>query len=134
MRIYVTHWSAKKNDALKGTGMCVAPDRLYTARPTKRFIETCKERHVRWAIFSDNYGVWFPEVEHGWYDKDPSHVRESEFARLLEDFDAKLEPFGEIWFYYNPGRFHRLYRRLLIKVKLRDRIHLFSHLYEIGRG
>ncbi len=108
------------------------PDRLYTATPTKRFMETCKKCRVHWAIFSDKYGVWFPDIKHEWYEKDPSRVSEAEFARLLDDFDAKLERFDEIWFYHNPGRFHPLYKRLLSQTKLRDRIHMFSHLGEIG--
>ena len=132
MRICITHCCAKKDDALKGGGMRDGPDRLYTATPTKRFMETCKKCRVHWAIFSDKYGVWFPDIKHEWYEKDPSRVSEAEFARLLDDFDAKLERFDEIWFYHNPGRFHPLYKRLLSQTKLRDRIHMFSHLGEIG--
>lgn len=96
-------------------------------------METCKERSVVWAVFSDKYGVWFCDVEHEWYEKDPDSVSEEEFIRLLHDFDTKLEGFAEIWFYYNPGRFHPLYARLLEETKLRDKIRKFSHLMQIGK-
>jgi hypothetical protein len=38
----------------------------------------CKCNNVNWAIFSENFGVWFPHVEHEWYEKDPDTVTESE--------------------------------------------------------
>ncbi|RLI76514.1 hypothetical protein DRP04_12570 [Archaeoglobales archaeon] len=59
-RIYITHCSAKKDDCLRGTGIKVTPDKLYTATPLQRFVERCKEKGVEWAIFSDKYGVVFP--------------------------------------------------------------------------
>ena len=130
-RIYLTHCSKKKDDSLKGTGRKVTPDRLYTAAPIQRFIKRCKEKGVEWAIFSDKYGVVFPDQKIEWYDKPPSKVTEQEFRRLLNDFDQKLAPYDEIWFYHNPGRFHPLYRRLLTETKLRDRIRLFTHLKDI---
>src|SRR6266567_8832501 len=86
-RIYFTHCSAKK---AKSTTAAVLPEALYTAKPTQRFIQRCKVMHVRWAIFSDLYGVWFPDINHEWYEKDPDIVTELEFSVLLRDFDAKL--------------------------------------------
>jgi hypothetical protein len=86
MRIYVTHCSAKKDDSLKGTGKRVTPDKLYTSTPIRRFMEKCKEKRVKWAIFSDLHGIWFPNVEHEWYDKDSSKVTDAELAQLVEDF------------------------------------------------
>lgn len=106
MKIYLTHCSAKKDDSLKNSGRKVPPDKLYTATPTQRFMNKCKETHVNWAIFSDLYGVWFPDIEHKWYEKDPNTVTEKEFYQLLDDFNRKLQRYEEIWFYYNPGRFH----------------------------
>jgi hypothetical protein len=50
---------------------------------------------------------------HEWYDKNPSRVTEDEFGELINQFDRSLAQFDEIYFYYNPGRFHNLYRRLL---------------------
>jgi len=46
--------------------------------------------------FSDRYGVWFPQVRHEWYEKDPDTVTESEFSALLRDFDEKLAGYSEI--------------------------------------
>ncbi|MFZ0914019.1 MAG: hypothetical protein WBQ76_01365 [Candidatus Korobacteraceae bacterium] len=127
-RIFLTHCSAKK---ATDTGTAVAPDLLYTATPTQRFIRRCKDVNVSWAIFSDLYGVWFPDVRHRWYEKDPSTVTESEFSALLRDFDAKLSTYSEIYFYCNPGRFHPLYRRLLQESALKARIALITHLWDI---
>ncbi|GBC68340.1 hypothetical protein HRbin01_00019 [archaeon HR01] len=95
-RIYITHCSAKKDDSLKNTGKNVTPDKLYTATSTQRFMKKCKEKHVEWAIFSDLYGVWFPNVENEWYEKDPNTVTEEEFRKLLKDFDEKLAAYDEI--------------------------------------
>ena len=86
---------------------------------------------MNWAIFSDLYGVWFPNVEHEWYEKDPDTVTEEEFQNLLDDFDDKLQEYDEVWFYYNPGRFHSLYKRLLQEMRLRDRVRRFTHVTEI---
>jgi len=130
-RIYMTHCCAKKDDSLRYTGRRVPPDRLYMATPTQRFMDRCKEKQVNWAIFSDLYGVWFPDVEHEWYEKDPDTVTEEEFENLLDDFDDKLQKYDEIWFYYNPGRFHSLYERLLQETGLRDRVTRFTHIREI---
>jgi hypothetical protein len=90
MRIYMTHCSAKKKDSLKDTSEKVFPDELYTAEPTQRFMNRCKEMSVKWAIFSDLYGVWFPDVKHEWYEKSPGKITEDEFAHLLTDFEDKL--------------------------------------------
>ena len=126
MRIYITHCSKKKDDSLKNTGEKVPPDRLYTATPTKRFMQRCKDEGVKWAIFSDKYGVWFPNIKNEWYEKDPGKVTEQEFKNLLNDFDQKLRHFDEIWFYYNPSRFHPLYKRLLQETRLRNKVREFS--------
>ncbi len=132
MRIFVTHCSAKKDNSLKNTGKKVTPDKLYTATPTQRFMKKCLKSKVNWAIFSDYYGVWFPDLEHEWYEKSPETVTEQEFMNLVDDFDDKLKHHDEIWFYHNPGRFHPLYKRLLQETKLRERIKQFSHIKEIG--
>jgi len=131
MRIYVTHCSAKKDNSLKGTGEKVTPDILYTATPLQRFMSRCKEKKVGWAIFSDKYGVWFPNEEHEWYEKDPDMVTEKEFKNLVRDFEEKLGDHYEIYFYHNPGRFHLLYRRLLKEIQIKGKVILFSHLDEI---
>jgi len=131
MRIYITHCSAKKDYSLKNSGVKVTPDKLYTATPIQRFMRKCKKKNVNWTIFSDLYGIWFPNIKHKWYEKDPDTVTEQEFKNLVNDFDKKLQDYDEIWFYYNPGRFHHLYKRLLQETKLKDRIKLFTHLRKI---
>jgi hypothetical protein len=131
MRIYLTHCSAKKDESLKGTGRKVTPDSLYIATPTQRFMRRCMEKEVHWAIFSDLYGVWFSDVRREWYEKDPNKVTSEEFGSLLKNFDKSLKEYDEIWFYYNPGRFHSLYKGLLEQSALRDRIWMFTHLSEI---
>jgi len=131
MRIYLTHCTRKKDDSLKHTGEKVTPDRLYQGKFVGAFVRTCKQRGVDWAKFSDLYGVWFPHVKHEWYEKHPSSVTDSEFWELVKDFDEKLARYDEIWFYRNPGRSDSLYERLLTETRLRGRITLFSHHYEV---
>jgi hypothetical protein len=130
-RIYLTHCSAKKNISLKESMVEVTPDSLYTATPTQRFMEQCKQTKVNWAIFSDKYGVWFGDKKHKWYEKNPSKITEKEFELLIKDFETKLKKYDEIWFYYNPGRFHRIYKELLRKSKLSSKITPFTHLKQI---
>ncbi len=134
MRIYLTHCSAKKDDSLRGTGKEVTPDRLYRSQKTQCFMQRCKNMNVRWAIFSDHYGVWFSDVEREWYGDDvgdPNLVTNERFLALLKDFDSSLCNFDEIVFYYNPGRFHPIYKRLLERTVLRTRIRLITHYREI---
>ena len=131
MKIYITHCSAKKDDSLRDTQKKVTPDKLYLATPLQRFINKCKNVAVNWAIFSDLYGVWFPENKHAWYEKSPNKVSDREFNDLLQNFDRSLQKYEEIIFYYNPGRFHNLYKRLLNQTKLRSRVKLITHLEEI---
>jgi hypothetical protein len=133
MRIYITHCCAKKSLDLKGIGKLVTPDHLYIASPTRRFIKKCKDMNVKWAIFSDLYDVWFSDEKHEWYEKNPNNVNEREFIRLLNNFDYKLKDYDEIWFYYNPGRFHKLYKQLIHNSTIKCKIKLFSHLNEIQK-
>jgi len=130
-KIYITHCCAKKDDSLRGTGRKVPPDILYVATPTQRFMSRCLQAGVHWAIFSDLHGVWFPEVEHEWYEKDPDTVSEREFNNLLMAFDTKLQPYEAIFFYQNPGRFHPLYGRLIEKSTLKSRVAWITHLHDI---
>jgi|SRR6266567_1123118 len=127
--IYLTHCSHKKNERCKETREAVTPEVLYTATPTQRFVQRCRVLNVPWAVFSDKYGIWFPEVRHEWYEKDPDTVTEAEFSGLVADFDAKLSGYSEICFYHNPGRFHPL--RLLRLSELSDRVKPITHLWEI---
>jgi len=132
-RIYVTHCSAKKDDSLRGTGKKVTPDRLYTAKPLQRFVRTCKDKRVAWAIFSDKYGVVLPSEPVKWYDKHPGTVTDEEFRSLVASFTQRLAEYNAVWFYHNPGRFHPLYRRLVEQAGHRGlKVVLFSHLSQIG--
>ena len=134
MKIYVTYCSGQKNDALKDTGIEVTPDVLYTSKQRiQPFMRTCKQQGVRWAIFSDLYGLWLPEEKHVWYEKSPDDVSEVEFKMLLRNFDDNLSAYNEICF-YRPSAvlFHRLYKRLIRETKHRDRIKIISSICEIG--
>ena len=131
MKIYLTHCSAKKDQSLKGNLRKVKPINLYTATPTQRFMKKCSSAGVNWAIFSDKYGIWQSHERHAWYEKNPKRVSIKEFKILLKDFDKSLGKYDEIWFYYNPGRFHPLYKKLIKNSKLKNRIRLFTHLDEI---
>lgn len=131
MRIYITHCSAKKADVYRGTDTAVTPDVLYTSVKTQCFMRECKAKSVRWAIFSDLYGIWFPEDKHFWYEKKPDSVSECEFRALVADFDKKLNDYQEIFFYRNPGRFHRLYKRVINASRLKNRIVLISRKSDI---
>ena len=73
----------------------------------------CKQKDVDWAIFSNKYGIWFKNVKKSWYEKGPNTVTNADLNKLVIDFNRKLSSYDEIWFYYNPGRFHKLYRKLL---------------------
>jgi hypothetical protein len=66
-----------------------------------------------------------------WYEKDPNKITELEFNQLVSEFNNSLDQFDEIYFYHNPGRFHKLYKKLLKKSELKNRIKLFTHLSEI---
>lgn len=133
MRIYITHCSRKKDNSLQGTNIEVPPDKLYTSKHIQCFMCKCKKKEVNWAIFSDEYGVWFPWIKHKWYDKPPSKVTPAEFVRLLSDFDQKLQGYDEIWFYRQPGGrpLHPLYQELLQRTRLKNKVKKFKHIEEI---
>lgn len=131
MRIYITHCSAKKSDTLRRNRKSGFPDELYTSKRIQSFMKRCKQERVRWAIFSDLYGVWFPDRRHRWYEKAPSSVSEEEFSDLVKDFERTLAKYREIRFYYHPARFHRLYKRLIRQTQLRGRVRLFTRVKEI---
>lgn len=96
-------------------------------------MKKCENSGVNWAIFSDKYGVWRPDETHEWYEKDPDKVSHEEFELLLKNFDKALGEFDEIWFYYNPGRFHPLYEKLINSSSLKNRIRRITHLEDIRK-
>src|SRR5258708_5599359 len=132
LRIYVTHCSANKRLSVRRSRKAVSPDVLYTSGRIQRFMSRCKARKVRWAIFSDLYGVWFATERRRWYEKHPDKVTKSEFRALVQNFDRRLRRFREIRFYYHPARFHRLYRRLVRQSRLRGRVRMFRHVSQVG--
>ena len=134
MNIYITHCSAKKKDSLQGSGTSVSPDSLYTATPIQRFMKRCKREDVRWAIFSDLYGVWYPDRKRTWYEKSPDSVTPEELERLVSEFDEKLSKYKKIIFYHNPGRFHPLYKKVISKSRLKARIQMITHIDDIGEA
>ncbi len=133
-KIYLTHCSTQKDNSLRHSGLQVRPEELYTSPRVKRFISTCRSAGVLWAIFSDMYGVWFPDVRHPWYDKSPDSVSPEEFQMLLSDFDHKLAVYDQIRYYRNPARFHHLYRRVITSSDVRDRVVFISHWWEITKA
>jgi hypothetical protein len=132
MRIYITPCSAKKDEKYQASGELVPPNLLYTSKKTQGFMRQCKVRQVAWAIFSDLYGVWFPEIRHAWYEKDPNSVTDEEFWQLLRNFDESLAPYSQICFYHNPGSLNRLHERLLKETALADRVKMITKLRDIA--
>ena len=96
----------------------VTPDRLYTSERIQKFIKACKAAGAFWAIFSDEYGVWFPGERRRWYDKPPDTVTPAEFEQLVSRAEKSLEKY-EIFFYGDMGdsNFHPLYRDLIERLK-----------------
>ena len=134
MKIFLTYCSGRKNDSLKNSNEAVTPDRLYTSDRVQNFIRACREAGAFWAIFSDEYGVWFPGERRKWYDKPPDEVTPAEFEQLVSRAEKSLEKY-EIFFCGDTGdsKFHPLYRDLI--ERLRDaglKITLFNNLGDIA--
>lgn len=130
-KIYITHCSTKKNKLYKNNNLLTTPDKLYTSKRIIRFINQCKIKNQNWAILSDRYGIWFPHEKHAWYDIHPRSINGKQLDKLVLNFNKNLSLYDEIWYYYNPAKFHILYRKLLDMTKLRDKVVMFSHLKEI---
>lgn len=131
MRIYLTHCSAEKNNALKGTAIATSPDKLYTNPDLQAFMQRCLHHEVAWAILSDRYGVWFPNVKHEWYEKHPATVTEQESQQIVEQFDQDLQGYDEIYFFVRAATFHPFYQKVLSITKLAARVTQFSDLQMI---
>jgi hypothetical protein len=78
------------------------------------------------------YGIWFPEGKHEWYEKDPNTVTEAEFKILKKNVHDLLAPYSEVHFYHNPGRFHSFYAKLIRESNLTNRVKIISHLSDIS--
>ncbi|MCK9306772.1 MAG: peroxide stress protein YaaA [Methanoculleus sp.] len=134
MRIFLTYCSGQKDDSFKKSNKKVTPDRLYTSERIQKFIKVCKEAGALWAIFSDEYGVWFPGEQRKWYDKPPDVVTPAEFEQLVSKVEKSLEKY-EIFFYGNidESKFHQLYRDLIERLKGAGlRITLFKDLDDVA--
>lgn len=112
----------------------VTPDVFYTSKRMRAFIKRCVNYKLQWAVFSDCYGVWFADEKHQWYEKHPDTVTDEEYKKLLEDFNHKLKNYDRIYFYYNPARLHKLYKKLLEETALKDRIIKFNRVSDIEKG
>lgn len=110
--LYITHCSREKQDGIKETGEAVTPDRLYTSPSLIKFVNFCKRSELDWAIFSDKYGVVFPEETIQWYSKPPDTVTTKEFEQLLENFNTRLAGFDEIYFYHRSGETHLVFQQI----------------------
>lgn len=110
--LYITHCSRDKQDGMKETGQAVTPDRLYTSPSLIKFVDFCKRTRLDWAIFSDKYGVVFPEEKIQWYSKPPDTVTKMEFEQLLENFTTRLAGFDEIYFYQRAGETHPVFQQI----------------------
>lgn len=134
MKIFLTYCSGRKNDSLKNSNEAVTPDRLYTSKRIQSFIQACRAANAFWAIFSDEYGVWFPGERKKWYDKPPDTVTPAEFEQLVSRAEKSLEKY-ELFFYGDPNdsKFHPLYRDLIERLKDAGlKITLFSDLGSIA--
>lgn len=118
MKIFLTYCSGQKDDELKENNEAVTPDELYTSERIQKFINACREAGAFWAIFSDEYGVWFPGERRKWYDKPPDEVTPAEFEQLASRAEKSLKKY-EVFFYGDVGgpKFHQVYRDLIERLK-----------------
>lgn len=137
MNLYITHCTKIKDDSLNGKDIEVTPDKLYIGKKIQRFMKKCKDSNVKWAIFSDFYGVWFSDVKHKWYGNDagdPNKVTAQKFCELVKESEERLNIFDKIFFYanYKSPYFHHLYKELIEELKSKGlNIVLISHLADI---
>jgi hypothetical protein len=127
-RIYITYCSWQKDDQLKGTGVCVTPDKLYLSKRIQSFITRCRDKNVKWAIYSDYCGVWFPEDLHAWYDLHPNNVPEESIFSLSQDFNRSLSKYDEIYYFYDKRTLHPLYERIVNESGISSRVYWFEDI------
>ena len=116
-RIWVTHCSKDKAQSCEISGEAVTPDVLYTSPGLQAFIRYCQAHGYSWAIFSDNYGVVFPDEKIRWYNKPPSTVTAEEFDILVESFTTRLGGYDEICFHHRPGETHPIFERVVERAR-----------------
>jgi len=133
MRLYLTYCSGQKDESLISSGERVPPGRLYTSQRIQKFIEGCTNQKAYWAIFSDKYGIWFPNEVHEWYEKHPDDVTNAEFVRLVLQSVNKLRKY-DVFFYAdkNDPKFHPLYKQLIDELRARCiPVTIFDNLSQI---
>jgi len=126
-KIYITYCSAKKNDELKDSGVFAIPEQLYTSERIQSFMSKCKELNVPWAIFSDMYGIIFPNEKIKWYDKHPNDVTDDELEGLVRNCLERLKDYDIIYFYYQGG-LNYLYQRVIVKLTKLRRVKIINDL------
>jgi hypothetical protein len=130
--LYFTHCSKKKDPLLAGSPQKTTPDKLYTATYLQRFIKRCRVAGVDWAIFSDRYGFLHPTRRVAWYELSPANIKGAEKDELFRKAHRQIADYEAVYFYHNPGRFHRLYRELYQYLKDGGiNITLITHLADI---
>ncbi len=124
--LYVTYCAKHKNDFLKGMNVKVKPDQLYISSRIVEFVNYCKQRKVDWAIFSDLYGLWFPNKKHEWYEMPPDFVTADDLILLLKDFLKRTKRYDIIYFYH-PAKWplHPVYQKV---IEASDKVKLISIL------
>ena len=110
--IYITHCSRDKDEGVRSSGIAVTPDQLYSSPSLQEFIDFCRQKRLDWAIFSDLYGVVFPEEKINWYTKPPDSVTTEEFNLLVENFISRLVGYEKIYFYHRNGETHPLFKEI----------------------
>ena len=133
MELFLTYCSWQKDDSLKKSSKKVTPDILYTSPRIVQFIKKCEKERVNWAIFSDKYGIWFPNEAHEWYDYPPENVTQSEFIQLAENAEKSLEKYN-VFFFGDVKRedFPPLYSKLIEYLKNNKiSIKVFSEISQI---
>jgi hypothetical protein len=131
MRIYLTHCSKEKSLAAKTNGLPLPPDELYTEEGIQKFMQTCTQKGVDWAILSDNYGIFFPAEKHVYYEKPPASVTPEEEAAIIAQINERLSGYDEIWFYVRPATFHPFYERVLKGSDQAARVQQFEDIFAI---
>jgi len=119
LKLFLTYCSGSKDESLIGTGESVTPDKMYTSDRIQKFINTCKDAGACWAIFSDEYGIWFPNEEHEWYEKPPEEVTKSEFNQLVVSSAKRLNKYNV--YFFNPVKenLDKIYLNLIEELKNR---------------
>lgn len=140
MKLFLTYCSWQKDDSIKNKPVLVGPDQLYTSERLQIFVKACTAANADWAIFSDKYGIWFPNEKKAWYDKSPDSVTPQELSRIVSNSVKSLEKY-QVYFFgdSNDPKFHPLYKEYIhrleangITVTVFDDLDIISELNTIS--